>query len=343
MLSQAQAKQLIHLASECQRLARAARLTTDQVLAVAGTADGLTQPMIAGRRAVQVQLESSLGNIAMVAKVANLGDVESAVQFAQSKVNSVLQALSALNPGAAAASINAIKLLDDEVAMTIEGVNALVTGSAAVQEATSGNIWTRLISGQGAQWSVTTIILLIVGVITIVAIWAIQKGALIPQLAQTEIARGLITFLLSGGTILIALLLVLNALFLGNGDAESEKRFTRGKEILTALLGVFGTILGFYFGSAKGESRPEMQVSPIALARNGTHVTLAAEVSGGSPPYKFGIQFKKPVPPPEPVTEKETKEGKIMLTFTNLATPAELILTVTDRGTNRIAREFKEQ
>jgi Mn2+/Fe2+ NRAMP family transporter len=62
-----------------------------------------------------------------------------------------------------------------------------------------------------------------------------------------EYARGLITLLFSVGTIVIALILTLSAIFLTGTDVK--ERFDRAKEILTILIGIFGTIVGFYFGS----------------------------------------------------------------------------------------------
>jgi hypothetical protein len=103
----------------------------------------------------------------------------------------------------------------------------------------------------------------IAGWIGNVHVWATLVGGLIifglfsfalndqmlAQLAQVERARGLITFLFAVATVGIALIIVL-AIFLSTGTAEEVKeRFQMGKDILAVLIGVFGTIIGFYFGS----------------------------------------------------------------------------------------------
>jgi hypothetical protein len=76
---------------------------------------------------------------------------------------------------------------------------------------------------------------------------------LVDKLAHVEYARGLITYILAAGTIAIALALVVGALL---GGEENKDNFTRGKEVLTVLIGVFGTILGFYKGKPKGTAIP---------------------------------------------------------------------------------------
>jgi hypothetical protein len=61
-------------------------------------------------------------------------------------------------------------------------------------------------------------------------------------------ARGLITTLFAVITVTMALILILSAMF--SSATDFEKRFVMGKEILTIFIGILGTIVGFYFGSA---------------------------------------------------------------------------------------------
>ena len=66
-----------------------------------------------------------------------------------------------------------------------------------------------------------------------------------------------------------------------------------GKEVLGLLLGVFGTIIGFYFASELGRSQRDLNVSPILLDRTeaaaGSTVKLTAAVQGGAPPYRYAL------------------------------------------------------
>ncbi|MBL8810745.1 MAG: hypothetical protein JNM43_11255 [Planctomycetaceae bacterium] len=95
------------------------------------------------------------------------------------------------------------------------------------------------------------LILVIAGAIVVLLALAIGPtltGSL-TGINNTEYARGLITLVFSGGTMLIAILLTL--FVITSESTEADKRFTQGKEVLTLLIGVFGTILGFYFGKAE--------------------------------------------------------------------------------------------
>lgn len=62
-------------------------------------------------------------------------------------------------------------------------------------------------------------------------------------------ARGLITFAIAILTVVLAVILVL-AVLLGN-SADTEKRFSMGKDILMVFVGILGTIMGFYYSESK--------------------------------------------------------------------------------------------
>ena len=79
-------------------------------------------------------------------------------------------------------------------------------------------------------------------------VWSFNPSFL-DRMSRIDAARGLITFLFAVGTVGISVIIVLAA-FLGNGPKEElAERFQRGKDVLTILIGVFGAILGFYFGT----------------------------------------------------------------------------------------------
>lgn len=85
--------------------------------------------------------------------------------------------------------------------------------------------------------------------------FALDRTMLV-ELAKPEQARGLITFLFAVATVGIALVIVL-AVFLSTGTKEDvAERFRMGKDILAVLIGVFGTIIGFYFGTGLTQSAP---------------------------------------------------------------------------------------
>jgi len=91
------------------------------------------------------------------------------------------------------------------------------------------------------------IIVLSVLFLILCAIFGWDKGEL-QNMSRTDYARGLITYLFAVVTIGTAVVLVVSALTT-SADDRHEKQFQRGKEILSLLLGVFGTIVGFCFGA----------------------------------------------------------------------------------------------
>jgi hypothetical protein len=106
------------------------------------------------------------------------------------------------------------------------------------------------------------------------------KDSIVRDLGNPDLARGVITFIFAIGTIGIALLLTLGALL---GD-HTQDEFAKAKEVLTVLIGVFGTILGFYFGTATGNAQ-KLEVAAIRI----TDKQLMTHVAGGTPPYRYSI------------------------------------------------------
>ena len=99
--------------------------------------------------------------------------------------------------------------------------------------------------------------LLFMAVIVILAIIVLATilwpgSGLLKSLGQTEVARGLITFVFAFGVIFVTLILLI-ALF-GSSDEHIGDKFDKAKELFTAMIAVFGTILGFYFGQAESDN-----------------------------------------------------------------------------------------
>lgn len=114
-------------------------------------------------------------------------------------------------------------------------------------------------------------------------------------MAKPELARGLITYLFAVVTIGIAVALVLSTLVGPLPTDENDGRFQRAKEILALLLGVFGTIVGYYFGAESSKANQEVpfeistpDLSPQPLGPLGK-LTLRVVVRGGSAPIRYGV------------------------------------------------------
>ena len=133
--------------------------------------------------------------------------------------------------------------------------------------------------------------LILLGVLFLLgmAILDLDKGRVLIGMGRTSFARGLITYLFAIVTIGTAVVLVLSALL-----GTAKDKLDSGKEVLGLLLGVFGTIIGFYFASelSDSEGRGRLNVSPILAATEvaqGAAFTITVSVQGGALPYRFAV------------------------------------------------------
>lgn len=126
------------------------------------------------------------------------------------------------------------------------------------------------------------LLLMIVFVIGAILIF-LARSPLIKQLSEPALARGVITFIICISTIALAFIMVYQA-FQGQSD---DTKFRRAREIFTGLMGVLGTIVGFYFGSAVIDTESP-QVANLQISDK----EIVSYVSGGSSPYRAEIIIK---------------------------------------------------
>jgi hypothetical protein len=122
------------------------------------------------------------------------------------------------------------------------------------------------------------LILIVIGAIVVAVLW---DFAVIRRLGDPGFARGLITFLITVATIGLAFVLVLQSL---SAVQSPDDSFRRAREIFAGLMGVLGTIVGFYFGSAEKPVVP-VEIAQIKVADK----QLLTHVSGGTRPYAYSI------------------------------------------------------
>ncbi len=127
-----------------------------------------------------------------------------------------------------------------------------------------------------------------------------KDGLDLKNLGQDAIARGAITYLVSVGTITIAMVLVLFVILSTGTETERKERFTMGKEVLTTLIGVLGTIIGFYYGTTAKEVKTEsvaLRVAAVEVAPDkplaGASVRFKITVVGGEQPYTYALSFDR--------------------------------------------------
>ncbi len=124
----------------------------------------------------------------------------------------------------------------------------------------------------------------------------------IAQLDNPEKARGIITYLIAVTTISMAAILMLTAIMIGG--KEMKERFALGKEILTLLIGILGTIIGFYYGatnkgttnSSDKDSTAVVKVSTLSIAplrSDSMMLTIKGRIEGGVQPYTYKTTSNK--------------------------------------------------
>jgi hypothetical protein len=129
-------------------------------------------------------------------------------------------------------------------------------------------------------------------VVAIVLGFGIFFGHLLSDVAKPDHARGLITFLFAFSTIAIVIMVVVATFWISKD--EIEERLDNAKDIITIMIGVLGTVIGFYFGSQDDTNRNSMVASAVAspaTVRPGETFTIAASIGGGTPPYTYSIVF----------------------------------------------------
>lgn len=159
---------------------------------------------------------------------------------------------------------------------------------------------------QDAQNKQGIVLLIILGILfaIIFGTLASSGGEFLQKLKDIEIARGLITFLVVVAAISIALIIAVYVLASNESTVQIKERFTFAKDVLTILIGILGTVLGFYYGT---KDKVEDQVYSVDAQFRGSQ--MIAHIGGATPPYRYSIIF--PGGDPKRVVIKVSKDGWI--------------------------------
>jgi hypothetical protein len=134
------------------------------------------------------------------------------------------------------------------------------------------------------------IIIGIVVILSFLTLWAYFIGIGPERYVLIETTRPVLVF-----TLIIAMLgfggtLIFTSLFSGGPADEFHQRFRLAREIFLVYSGIFGTIIGFYFGAASGgpASADPPSISGLVVQADGR---IAAEIQGAAGPFNGTIRL----------------------------------------------------
>lgn len=142
--------------------------------------------------------------------------------------------------------------------------------------------------------------MVVLGLVLVALTWSLYsyaKDVGYAKLGVIETARPLLVIAAIISTIAFGGALLFGAIF--SSEGTFDERFRHAKEIFLFFSGVFGTVIGFYFGAGDGRS--------ATLIVSGTlqESMVVAHVSGGSPPYRVTLLYG----PKSSTKTEESKDG----------------------------------
>ncbi|MFI3219624.1 MAG: hypothetical protein QX189_10960 [Methylococcales bacterium] len=123
--------------------------------------------------------------------------------------------------------------------------------------------------------------------------------------------------------------------------AEADNQYRRAREIFASLMGILGTIVGFYFGSAE-KVTPLLNVADIQVIDK----TVVSNVTGGTEPYRYTITPSSDAKDVKdgklnPILDKISPDGWIKELYPEKPKSGTLTIVVTD-SKNASASKIKE-
>lgn len=186
-------------------------------------------------------------------------------------------------------------------------------------------------------WQSIVLVLILGGIFVALYVGLYQAdGRFLNSLRETEVSRGLITFVVAVTTVSIALVLAVYVMASNEKAEVLKERFSYAKDVLATLVGILGTILGFYFGTTVSNQSDGIQVAEPQV--RGTQ--LLVHVAGGTPPYRYTVLL--PGVEQNKATSKVSKDGWIFEQLPNsLKKDDSISVEVSDSKDKKSSRSIK--
>jgi hypothetical protein len=267
---------------------RAARSATNEAgAAIArGAVAGELQPLLDRVTATHDAALSSARDFAAALATAKVESIALSTKLAVAKVEAAKTAADQLKSAPAQAEANTTREADDEAVTQLADLKAAFQNAPESEQDRAFALsdllsWVTELNPQqvlGLIAGAGIFFLAVIGVV-VLGLGIFGPQSIVGELADTSKARGLITYIMAVGTMAISLVLVISVLIGGQGAKEN---FALGKEILAILMGVFGTILGFYFGSEKPANEKPTTEKQAAVTPSATPTTTVTPVAAAT-------------------------------------------------------------
>jgi hypothetical protein len=139
-------------------------------------------------------------------------------------------------------------------------------------------------------------------ILAIVFIYGIfsHDSSFLDRVKDPDAARGLLTFLFGFTTISLFILIAITTFWMN----DFKERFDKAKDLLMVMIGIFGTIIGFYYGSLGNRSGVQalslVNATDVSTGiKPGDSFTIIATATGGKAPLKYDIVLSDPKGSPQ--------------------------------------------
>ena len=139
-------------------------------------------------------------------------------------------------------------------------------------------------------WSLGTMLFSTFVIVIFFAAIVLYMLGLEGDISSVRATRPILVFTLIVAMLGFGGLLIVRALYGAEEEEHLDRRFRLAREVFLVYAGIFGTIIGFYFGAA---DEAEVAAPPaVALAVN--ERTMTAQVTGGSVPFVAYLSREDP-------------------------------------------------
>jgi len=198
----------------------------------------------------------------------------------------IADAISGISTQSARAQMNA------ELDILVGRYNAAAANSAEQAEVAARLAQLRRdaeIAARVSLWSSFSqaLVLVIIGAYFL-GIWLYLYGLGSPLYAGVDATRSVLVFTLSVAMLGFGGLLMVRTLYSSDQIDQMRERFRNAREVFLVFSGIFGTIIGFYFGTASGSPADPPTLAAITVGQDGM---VVATSSKGRAPFTGRIRL----------------------------------------------------